>query len=77
MTWLVIAIALALPATLYVGVSNLQALGQRWDGGAQLSVFINPKAKPQAIESLRLAVSQDERVAELTYVSARAGITRI
>ncbi|HSJ49352.1 MAG TPA: permease-like cell division protein FtsX [Gammaproteobacteria bacterium] len=40
MTAAVIGIALALPAGLYLLVDNLRDLGQRWDGNASLSLFL-------------------------------------
>ena len=40
MTAAVIGIALALPAGLYLLVDNLRDLGQRWDGSASLSLFL-------------------------------------
>ncbi len=40
MTLLVIAIALALPAGLYVFVHNMQTITQDWQSGAQLSLFV-------------------------------------
>jgi len=40
MTGAVIGIALALPAGLYVLLGNAEEISQRWDGAAQISVFL-------------------------------------
>lgn len=40
MTWLVIGIALALPAALLVGLQNLENISRGWDGAAQMSLFL-------------------------------------
>ena len=52
LTWLVVAIALALPAALYLGLQNIQQLGENWQSSAQMSAFMKWGAKPKAIESL-------------------------
>ncbi len=41
MTLLVIAIALALPAGLYLLVHNIESITSAWQNGAQLSLFVN------------------------------------
>ena len=69
LTWMVLAVAMTLPALLLVGLDNLQALGQRWDGGSQLTIFLNPKAKEQAIFSYKQQLSSNESIAEISYVS--------
>lgn len=55
MTVLVIAIALALPAGLYVFVHNIQMLTQEWQSGAQLSLFV----KEEVSDEKALALSQE------------------
>jgi len=70
MTWMVIAVALALPATLYAGLDNLQALGQRWDGTPQVSLFLNDRVKPSAIDQLQHRLGQHPLIQATTYFSA-------
>src|SRR5262245_2877883 len=41
MTWVVIGIALALPAGLYVLLGNVQQLSRGWDGEPQISLFLH------------------------------------
>lgn len=69
MTWLVIAIALALPATLYASLQNLQSLGQRWDGTPQLSVFLQPGIQAPAIKVIREQLEADRRLQSVVYLS--------
>lgn len=57
LTWLVVAIAIVLPATLYLGLSNVQQLGQGWQGSVTLSAFIRYEAKPLAVEQLQQRLS--------------------
>lgn len=66
MTWMVIAIALVLPSALYLGLDNVQRLGQGWQNKAQISVYIRHQAKPLAIEQLQQRL---ERLPEVSGVS--------
>ena len=74
LTWLVLAVALALPAILLVSMNNLQALGQRWDGAPKVSVFINPRAQQAAIENIQRRISQREGVQEVQYISSQQAL---
>jgi len=69
MTWLVMAVALALPATLFTSLDNVQSLGQSWDGAPQISVFLNVRAREQAILSFQQKLKASEQVADVVYVS--------
>lgn len=70
MTWLVIAVALALPATLLVCLDNIQSLGQRWDGAPQMTLFLNPKAQDRAIADFQRRLESRDEIDQVTYVSA-------
>jgi cell division transport system permease protein len=59
LTWMVIAIAVALPAGLYMGLQNIQQLGQGWQDNAQMSVFLDRRAKPQAVDRLKQSLEKD------------------
>ncbi|MCK5880832.1 MAG: permease-like cell division protein FtsX [Sinobacterium sp.] len=52
MTWLVIGIALALPVGFYVAIGNVHELSGRFEGNAQISLFMHQRASPQVIERL-------------------------
>lgn len=69
MTWLVVAIALVLPAVLYLGLSNAQQLGASWQNKAQMSVYIQYQAKPLAIEQLQQRLLLLEEIDSLTLVT--------
>ncbi len=69
MTWLVIAIALVLPGALYLGLSNVQQLGEQWQGVAQLSVYAKHQAKPLAIEQLHQRLLAYPEVATVQLIT--------
>jgi len=68
-TCLVIAIALALPALLYLGLSNMQAQAQRWQAPAQLSLFLHKRASSAAVEGFQKELAANAQVASQEYVS--------
>lgn len=69
MTSLVIAIALGLPAALYVSVGNLQQVGDSVRQSGQLSVFLKRGAKPEAIDDLRKSLATHSDIHGIEYVS--------
>jgi len=75
LTWLVLGVALALPAILLISMNNLQALGQRWDGAPQMSVFINPRAQTAAIEIIQRRISQHDGVQQVEYISPEQALS--
>lgn len=74
MTWLVIAVALALPATLLLALDNLDALGQNWDGGARITLFLDKRARPEAIDGLRRQLEGNPAVRQLVYISPQQAL---
>ncbi|WP_235035550.1 permease-like cell division protein FtsX [Zhongshania aliphaticivorans] len=69
MTTLVIAIALALPAGLYVGLNNVDAVSEGWEGAARISLFLKPAISNGQAETLRRTIASREGVAEAVYIS--------
>ncbi|WP_246068433.1 permease-like cell division protein FtsX [Microbulbifer harenosus] len=69
MTALVIAIALALPAALQLGLTNFQRAVAGWDGQPQISVFLHKGAKQEAVSAWTDKLRADPLVAEVTYIS--------
>ena len=69
MTAAVIGIAVSLPVTLYVLVGNLQELGQHWDGGAGISVFLHPEVTEDNARALAHKLEQQASVATVSYIS--------
>lgn len=74
MTWMVIAIAVALPATLYIAFANVQQLGENWEGSSQISVFLRPEATDAKAEELRSKIAARADIAKVIYVSPEQGL---
>lgn len=74
MTSLVVAIALGLPAALYVGVINLQQLGSRVETTAQITVFLQKGASEQAVDQLRQTLSSETDISSVAYVSSQQAL---
>ena len=74
LTAMVVAIALSLPALLLVGLQNLQSLGEQWDTEPKLTLYLNERAKPEAIDRLQSRLSSDQRVGELRFISAEQAL---
>lgn len=75
MTWLVVAIAVALPATLFTALINLQQIGEQWQNSSEMSVFLKSDAKDQALEQLRKRLSARTDITQLTYISPEDALT--
>lgn len=69
LTWLVIGIALALPASLFVGLGNMQQLTTGWDGTARLSLFLEDSVSQSAGRALGQRLGQRRDVAAQRYIS--------
>lgn len=69
LTWMVIAIALALPTGLYLGLQSLQKLGDGWQDSAQMSVFLERGAKPTAVERFQEWLEKDAEVSSFDSIS--------
>jgi cell division transport system permease protein len=69
MTWLVIAIALALPSAMLLVIDNLQSLGERWDGNPRITVFLKSDYHAQRITELEQRFLEIEGVGALEYIS--------
>ena len=69
MTAAVIGIALAMPASLYLLLNNLDRLSGSWDGQASLSVFLKDTVPVAAAGKLAKRVRGWPEVAEVTLVT--------
>lgn len=69
MTWAVLAIALALPASLYIFLNNAQLVTSNWDGAAQMSLFLNLDTSEQRSEALAENLRQRSDIASVQYIS--------
>jgi len=70
MTSAVIAIALALPATLYLAVENIRQFEGNFESFAQITAYVNKDADQQQINALRDRLEALPEVAVVTYISA-------
>lgn len=72
LTWMVVAIALILPAVLYLGLNNAQQVGQHWQGSTNMSVYIQYEAKPLAIEQLQQRLNGLLQIAQIDVITPEA-----
>lgn len=69
MTWLVLAIALSLPMTLYVALENVKQLSRSWDQTSQISVYLKKGVMPRFADELTAEISDFPNVSSATYIS--------
>ena len=69
MAWLVIAIALSLPTGLSIGIDNLKALGEHWDGGVSASLFLDERIDDRRAAQLVETLRDRDDVAAVEYIS--------
>ena len=69
MTAAVIAIALAMPAGLYLLLDNLERLSGSWDGQASMSVFLKNTVSTSTAEALATRVREWPEVASVQLVT--------
>lgn len=74
LTWLVLGIALALPAALTVALDNARALSDRWDSPAQLSLFLSGSVSVDEAQALQAALRQREDIEQVVFVSRDAAL---
>jgi len=66
----VIAIALALPAGLYVMLQNVQRLSASWENSSQISVFLNQDQSESHAQTLREQLLSWPEIKAIHYISA-------
>ncbi len=69
LTWLVIAVALALPALLYVTQKNLDQLAGQWQEGAQVSLFLYDSVSESDGSDLAASLARRPEVRDAWYLS--------
>lgn len=69
LTWMVIAIAVVLPVSLYLGLKNIQQLGQGWQDSARMSVFLRQDAREAAIDRLFQTLKQNPEIAYIDRIT--------
>ncbi|MFV0478200.1 MAG: permease-like cell division protein FtsX [Parahaliea sp.] len=74
LTWLVIAIAMALPAALNVGLENVRAVSGSWNSPAQISLFLKNDADEVLAQSLQAELERRGDVVLVSLVSREAAL---
>jgi len=69
MTWVVLAIALALPMTLYVALENVKQLSRSWDQTSQISVYLKKGVLPRFAEDMTAEIASWPEVGSSVYIS--------
>lgn len=75
MTLLVIAIALSLPAGLFVLIKNVQTLSEGWEGSAQVSLYLKDKTSDTQGRALATELAQRADVKRTEYISRERALT--
>ena len=73
-TSLVVAIALGLPSTLYVGVINLEKLGSHTEATTQITVFLKMTASQLKADKLKKNLLSNIDIAAVEYISSQQGL---
>lgn len=74
MTSAVIAIALALPAGLYIALDNASQLNAGWDGTTQISLFLKDKVSIEQAEKLAKKLRQDIEIEKVSIIDRDQGL---
>lgn len=74
LTWLVVAVAVALPAALYLVLSNIQNLGYSWQDSGQLSVFLERDTRSEAVQALRDTLLDYPEVDSVEHIPPEAAM---
>lgn len=74
MTWMVIAIALALPAGLFVFLQNAQQLSAGWDRAVQISVYVRMDISEEDGRALAQRLHRRPDVQSAEYISRDAAL---
>ena len=74
MTSAVIAIALALPAGLYIALDNASQLSAGWDGTTQISLFLKDKVSIEQAEKLAKKLRLDIEIEKVSIIDRDQGL---
>ena len=74
LVWLLVGIALALPAGLYLIQQNLSAMTAAWDGRPGLTAYFELGTDSAVIEAAVVELSADERVTEVTVTDPESAL---
>jgi len=74
MTSAVIAIALALPAGLYIALDNASQLSAGWDGTTQISLFLKDNTSIKRAEKFAKKLSQQKEIDKVNLIDRDEGL---
>jgi len=74
MTSAVIAIALALPAGLYVALDNISQLSAGWDGSTQISLFLKHDVELKQAEKLATRLRLSKEIEKVVIIDRDKGL---
>lgn len=74
MTFIVIAIALALPSALFVLLENAKQVSQGWDDSSQISLYLKMSTAPNQIQPLLNQLQKNPSIAAVKYISPAQGL---
>jgi cell division transport system permease protein len=69
LTWLVLAIALALPTTLYLGLTNVSSISSGIDQSAHISLYLKANISEEAGRKLTARMPLDTDIRDAQYIS--------
>ncbi|MRI32512.1 cell division protein [Endozoicomonas sp. OPT23] len=71
---LMIGVAFALPALLYLMVINLQVLGNGWEGQPRISLYLETGLSDKQIRAIRNQARDDQDITNFTFISPGEGL---
>jgi cell division transport system permease protein len=74
LTWLTLAIALALPAALLLLLSQAQHLGQQVNQSSHISIFLAPYVNQEQGQLITNQLASRPDIAQATYISAKQAL---
>ncbi|MEE9494578.1 MAG: permease-like cell division protein FtsX [Gammaproteobacteria bacterium] len=77
MTITVIAIALALPASLYLLADNLLKLGDYWDGDTSISLYMKPGSNSTATQTLAKQLEHRADILSVNIISSAQALEEL
>lgn len=77
LTACVIAIALMLPAALWVALNNIEQLGEGWDASPKISVYLKPQMDMVAIDALKNQLMARPGVKQVVYISPDEALNKL
>ncbi len=74
MTATVIAIALALPVGLYIGLANIGQVSSGWDGSTQISLFLHTHVKQRDAQKLKHRLEKYKDIKKVEIIDKEKGL---